>query len=49
MDTATLSLIIFIATIVLFIIDKLPMATTAVLGCTVMVLSGVSDFKTAFG
>lgn len=49
MDTATLSLIIFIATIVLFIIDKLPMATTAVLGCTVMVLSGVSDFRTAFG
>ncbi len=44
-----ISLIIFIACIALFIWDKLPMGTTAVLGCLVMVLVGVCDFKTAFG
>lgn len=49
MSTAVLSLIIFAACIILFIWDKLPMATTAILGCVVMVIAGVCDFKTAFG
>lgn len=49
MGSDVLSLIIFTACIVLFILDKLPMATTAILGCVVMVISGVCDFKTAFG
>lgn len=49
MSTAGLSLVLFLLCIVLFVWDKLPMATSAVLGCAVMVLAGVCDFKTAFG
>lgn len=44
-----ISLIIFAFCIVLFVWDKLPMATTAILGCALMVIFGVCDFKTAFG
>lgn len=44
-----LSLVIFVACIALFIWDKLPMATTAIIGCVAMVICGVCDFKTAFG
>ncbi len=44
-----ISLLIFIGCIVLFVWDKLPMATTAILGCVAMVIFGVCDFKTAFG
>lgn len=44
-----ISLVIFAACIALFIWDKLPMATTAILGCVLMVICGVCDFKTAFG
>lgn len=47
MDIA--SLIIFAVCIALFIWDKLPMATTAILGCVLMVVFGVCNFKTAFG
>lgn len=43
------SIIIFSACVALFIWGKLPMATTAILGCTVMVLAGVCGFGTAFG
>ena len=43
------SLVIFVVCIGIFIWDKLPMATTAILGCTAMVIFGVCDFKTAFG
>lgn len=43
------SIIIFIFCIALFIWDRLPMATTAILGCAAMVIAGVCDFKTAFG
>ena len=49
MTSAVISLIIFAACIVLFVWDRLPMATTAILGCVAMVLFGVCDFKTAFG
>ncbi len=49
MNIAVVSLIIFAAIIILFVIDKLPMATTAILGCVLMVIFGVCDFKTAFG
>ena len=44
-----LSLIIFVACVALFIWDRLPMATTAILGCVLMVIFGICDFKTAFG
>ena len=44
-----ISLVVFIFCIALFIWDKLPMATTAILGCALMVIFGVCDFKTAFG
>lgn len=44
-----LSLIIFAVCIVIFVWDKLPMATAAILGCVAMVIFGVCDFKTAFG
>ena len=49
MGIDVISLIVFIACIGLFIWDKLPMATTAILGCVAMVLLGVCDFKVAFG
>ena len=49
MGMDVLSLIIFGATIVLLILDKLPMATAALIGCTVMVATGVCKFSTAFG
>ncbi len=44
-----LALIIFGVCLVLFVWDKLPMATTAILGCVTMVIFDVCDFKTAFG
>ena len=43
------SLAIFLFFIALFIWDRLPMATTAVLGCAVMVIAGICNFSTAFG
>ncbi len=49
MGTDVLSLILFVLCIILFVWDKLPMATSAILGCAAMVLFGVCDFKTAFG
>lgn len=49
MGMDVLSLIIFVVCIVLFVWDRLPMATTAILGCVAMVICGVCDFKTAFG
>ena len=49
MGIDVLSLIIFAACIILFVVDKLPMGTTAILGCVLMVIFGVCDFKTAFG
>jgi len=49
MDIDIISLLIFGVCIILFIWDKLPMATTAILGCVLMVIFGVCDFKTAFG
>lgn len=49
MGTDVLSLLIFGGCIALFIWDRLPMATSAILGCAAMVLLGVCDFKTAFG
>ncbi len=49
MGIDVISLIIFIGCIVLFVWDKLPMATTAIIGCAMMVICGVCDFKNAFG
>lgn len=49
MGIDVISLIIFGFCVVLFVWDKLPMATTALLGCALMVIFGVCDFKTAFG
>lgn len=49
MGTDVISLLIFLFCIGLFIWEKLPMATTAILGCVLMVVFGVCDFKTAFG
>lgn len=49
MSQAGLSLIVFGLFILIFIWDKLPMATSAILGCVVMVVLGLSDFGTAFG
>lgn len=49
MSNDVLSLIIFGVCILLFIWDKLPMATSAILGCAAMVLCGVCSFGTAFG
>ncbi len=49
MDTALLSIIIFVFCVALFIWDKLPMATSAIIGCVLMVVFGVCSFSTAFG
>ena len=49
MNSQIISLIIFAACIILFVIDKLPMATTAILGCVAMVIFGVCSFSDAFG
>lgn len=49
MGIDVISLIIFAVCIVLFIWDKLPMATTAILGCALMVIFGVCKFSVAFG
>lgn len=49
MSPDVVSLIIFAACIILFVIDKLPMATTAILGCVAMVIFGVCSFSDAFG
>lgn len=49
MSDALFSLVIFGLFVLLFIWDKLPMATSAILGCVVMVVFGLSDFSTAFG
>ena len=48
-NSAVISLIIFAFCVALFIWDKLPMATSAILGCALMVIFQVCDFKTAFG
>lgn len=48
MGIDVISLIIFVGCIALFVWDKLPMATTAILGCTAMVLFEVCTFKDAF-
>lgn len=48
MGIDAISLIIFVVCIVLFIWDRLPMATTAILGCVAMVIFGVCQFKDAF-
>ena len=39
---------VFVFCVILFIWDKLPMATSSILGCSLMVILGVCDFKTAF-
>ena len=49
MGIDVVSLIIFVVCVGLFIWDRLPMATTAILGCVAMVIFGVCNFKTAFG
>lgn len=49
MGIDVISLIIFAGCIILFILDKLPMATTAILGCVLMVVFGVCKFSVAFG
>jgi len=49
MGIDVISLLIFVFCIGLFIWDKLPMATTAILGCVLMVICGVCEFKVAFG
>lgn len=49
MTLGVISLLIFVGCIILFVWDKLPMATTAILGCVAMVVFCVCDFKTAFG
>lgn len=49
MTPAILGLIIFGIFVIIFVWDKLPMATSAILCCAIMVLLGLADFKTAFG
>ena len=47
--TAQVSLLIFGFCIVLFISEKLPMASAAILGCILMVVFQVASFQTVFG
>ena len=46
--TDIVSLCVFVFCVILFIWDKLPMATSSILGCSLMVILGVCDFKTVF-
>lgn len=48
MSPAIISLIILGITVLLFITNWIPSTATAVLGCTLMVLTGVSSFSSAF-
>lgn len=48
-NNAALSLILFVIMIGIFVWDKLPMATTAILGCSLMVVFNLCSFSTAFG
>lgn len=48
-NSGVASLIVFGLCIILFIWDRLPMATSAILGCAVMVLLGIGSFNSAFG
>ena len=49
MTPAVTALIIFIIFVIVCIWDKLPMATTAIAACALMVITGASNFSTAFG
>ena len=49
MSPAVTALIIFVAFVIICIWDKLPMATTAIAACALMVICGASNFSTAFG
>ncbi len=49
MTPAVTALIIFIIFVIVCIWDKLPMATTAIAACALMVICGASNFSTAFG
>ena len=49
MSPAIIALIIFTVFVAVCVWDKLPMATTAIAACALMVICGASDFKTAFG
>lgn len=48
MSPAVISLIVLAGTILLFLTDWIPSAATAVLSCTMMVLTGVTTFGKAF-
>ena len=49
MTPAVTALIIFIIFVIVCVWDKLPMATTAIAACALMVICGASNFSTAFG
>ena len=49
MTPAVTALIIFAIFVIVCIWDKLPMATTAIAACALMVICGASNFSTAFG
>lgn len=49
MTPAVTALIIFALFVIVCIWDKLPMATTAIAACALMVITGASNFSTAFG
>ena len=49
MTPAVTALIIFIIFVIVCVWDKLPMATTAIAACALIVICGASNFSTAFG
>lgn len=48
MDPAILAIIILLITIVLYVTEVIPLPLTSVLGCILMVLSGILEFDEAF-
>lgn len=48
-NSSIISLSVFVIMIGVFVWDRLPMATTAILGCSLMVVLGLCSFSTAFG
>ena len=49
MSTATITLLFLAFAIVMFVTEKLPLGVTSMIVCVGLVITGVLDWKTAFG
>lgn len=49
MDVVTITLLFLVFAIVMFVLEKIPLSVTSMIVCVGLVLTGVLDWKTAFG